>query len=101
MPIRASALRTLGGYFNVVSAEMFVDELAAMSGRDPVAFRLANLRDQRLVAVLKKAVEMSGWTPGVVARRQLGPEMVGTSGGLSRYKNQDGYVDVVAHGSVD
>ena len=55
MPIRTSALRTLGGYFNAVSAEMFVDELAAMSGRDPVAFRLANVRDPRLVAVLKKA----------------------------------------------
>ena len=31
MPIRTSALRTLGGYFNAVSAEMFVDELAALS----------------------------------------------------------------------
>ena len=63
MPIRTSALRTLGGYFNAVSAEMFIDELAAMSGRDPVAFRLANVRDARLDAVLKRAVEMSGWTP--------------------------------------
>ena len=51
-----------------VSAEMFVDELAAMSGRDPVAFRLANVKDPRLVAVLKKAVEMSGWTPAVVGQ---------------------------------
>ena len=101
MPIRTSALRTLGGYFNVVSAEMFVDELAAMSGRDPVAFRLANVKDPRLVAVLKKAVEMSGWTPGVVARRPLGPEMVGTGVGLSRYKNADAYVAVVAEVSVD
>jgi CO/xanthine dehydrogenase Mo-binding subunit len=101
MPIRTSALRTLGGYFNVVSAEMFVDELAAMSGRDPVAFRLANVRDPRLVAVLRKAVEMSGWTPAVVARRPLGPEMVGTGIGLSRYKNADAYVAVVAEVSVD
>jgi CO/xanthine dehydrogenase Mo-binding subunit len=54
MPIRTSALRTLGGYFNAVSAEMFVDELAALSGRDPVAFRLANVKDPRLVAVLKR-----------------------------------------------
>jgi nicotinate dehydrogenase subunit B len=101
MPIRTSALRTLGGYFNVVSAEMFVDELAAKSGRDPVAFRLANLKDPRLVAVLRKAVEMSGWTPSVVARRPLAPEMVGTGVGLSRYKNADAYVGVVAEVSVD
>jgi nicotinate dehydrogenase subunit B len=101
MPIRTSALRTLGGYFNVVSAEMFADELAAMSGRDPVAFRLANLKDQRQIAVLKKAVEMAGWTPGVVSKRPLAPEMTGTGVGLSRYKNSDAYVAVVAEVAVD
>jgi CO/xanthine dehydrogenase Mo-binding subunit len=100
MPIRTSALRTLGGYFNAVSAEMFIDELAAMSGRDPVAFRLANVRDARLDAVLKRAVEMSGWTPRVVSRRPLATEMVGTGVGLSRYKNGDAYVAVVAEVSV-
>jgi len=100
-PIRTSALRTLGGYFNAVSAEMFIDELAAMSGRDPVAFRLANIRDPRLEAVLKRAVEMSGWTPAVVARRPLAPEMVGTGVGLSRYKNSDAYVAVVAEASIN
>ena len=101
MPIRTSALRTLGGYFNAVSAEMFIDELAAMSGRDPVAFRLANVKDPRLDAVLKKAVEMSGWKPAVVAQRPLAPEMVGTGVGLSRYKNGDAYVAVVAEVSVE
>ena len=80
---------------------MFIDELAAMSGRDPVAFRLANVKDPRLVAVLKKAVEMSGWTPSVVGRRPLAPEMVGTGVGLSRYKNGDAYVAVVAEVSVE
>jgi nicotinate dehydrogenase subunit B len=100
-PIRTSALRTLGGYFNAVSAEMFIDELAAMSGREPVAFRLANVKDPRLVDVLRKAVAMSGWTPGVVAKRPLAPEMVGTGVGLSRYKNSDAYVAVVAEVSVN
>jgi CO/xanthine dehydrogenase Mo-binding subunit len=101
MPIRTSALRTLGGYFNVVSAEMFVDELAALSGRDPVAFRLANLRDPRLVEVLRKAVELSGWTPAVVTKQPLAPEMTGTGLGLCRYKNSDAYVAVVADVSVN
>ena len=101
MPIRTSALRTLGGYFNAVSADMFLDELAAMSGRDPVAFRLANVKDPRLVDVLKKAVEMSGWKPSVVTKRPLTPEMVGTGVGLSRYKNGDAYVAVVAEVSVN
>jgi len=101
MPIRTSALRTLGGYFNAVSSEMFIDELAAMSGRDPLAFRLANIRDQRLEAVLRRAVEMSSWTPRVVVRRPIEPEMVGTGIGLSRYKNLESYVAVVAEVSVD
>jgi CO/xanthine dehydrogenase Mo-binding subunit len=101
MPVRTSALRTLGGYFNAVSAEMFVDELAAMNGKDPVAFRLANVRDARLEAVLRRAVEMSGWTPRVVSRRPLEPEMSGTGIGLSRYKNGDAYVAVVAEVSVN
>jgi CO/xanthine dehydrogenase Mo-binding subunit len=101
MPIRTSALRTLGGYFNAVSAEMFVDELAAMSARDPVAFRLANVKDPRLVAVLSKVLEMSSWRPSVVTKRALEPEMLGTGVGLSRYKNSDAYVAVVAEVSVD
>ncbi|MBO0765858.1 MAG: xanthine dehydrogenase family protein molybdopterin-binding subunit, partial [Hyphomicrobiaceae bacterium] len=101
MPVRTSALRTLGGYFNTLSAEMFVDELAAMAGKDPVAFRLANIKDPRLEAVLKKAVEVSGWTPAVVAGRPLQPEMVGTGVGLTRYKNGEAYVAVVAEVAVN
>jgi CO/xanthine dehydrogenase Mo-binding subunit len=101
-PIRTSALRTLGGFFNAVSAEMFTDELAAMAGRDPVAFRLKNVKDERLVAVLQKAVAMSGWTPAPVqVRKTLSAEMRGFGVGLSRYKNQDSYVAVVAEVSVD
>ena len=102
MPIRTSALRTLGGFFNAVSAEMFTDELAAMAGRDPVSFRMKNIKDERLVAVLQKAVGMSGWTPAPVAlKKPLGTQMRGFGVGLSRYKNQDSYVAVVAEVGVD
>ncbi len=102
MPIRTSALRTLGGFFNAVSAEMFIDELAAMAKLDPVSFRLRNVKDERLVAVLKKAVEISGWTPTPVqVRKPLTREMSGFGVGLSRYKNQDSYVAVVAEVKVD
>ena len=43
MPIRVSALRTLGAYANVFALESFMDELAAAAGADPVAFRLAHI----------------------------------------------------------
>ena len=42
MPIRVSALRTLGAYANVFATESFMDELALAAGADPVAFRLAH-----------------------------------------------------------
>jgi nicotinate dehydrogenase subunit B len=102
MPIRTSALRTLGGFFNAVSAEMFIDELAAMAKLDPVTFRIRNVKDERLIAVLKKAVEMSAWSPAAVqAQKPLTREMRGFGVGLSRYKNQDSYVAVVAEVVVD
>ncbi len=102
MPIRTSALRTLGGYFNVVAAEMFMDECAALAGVDPVSYRLRHLRDPRLVAVLRRAVEIAGWQPRVAAgARTQGAMLVGTGIGLSKYKNSDAHVAVVARVAVD
>jgi len=47
---------------NVVCAqELVVDRLAAAMGKDPVAFRRAYLKDERLRAVLDKAAEAGGW----------------------------------------
>src|ERR1700716_1184620 len=47
MPIRTSALRTLGAQGNVFAIESFLDEVAAERGEDPVSFRLRHLRDSR------------------------------------------------------
>ncbi|WP_431281274.1 molybdopterin cofactor-binding domain-containing protein [Humitalea sp. 24SJ18S-53] len=101
MPVRTSALRTLGGYFNALAADMFIDECAALAGRDPVAYRLAHLRDPRLQAVLRRAVELAGWTPEPVIRKPLAAEMIGTGVGLTKYKNSDAHVAVVARVAVD
>jgi CO/xanthine dehydrogenase Mo-binding subunit len=38
MPLRTSALRSLGAHLNVFSVESFMDELAADADRDPVEF---------------------------------------------------------------
>ena len=45
MPLRVSALRTLGAYSNVFAIESFLDELARAAKADPIAFRLAHLKD--------------------------------------------------------
>jgi CO/xanthine dehydrogenase Mo-binding subunit len=104
MPVRTSALRTLGGYFNAVAAEMFIDECASLAGIDPVAYRLRHLSDPRLVAVLQRAVAISGWQPEPVVMgrgRGQGGLLIGTGLGMTKYKNSDSHVAVVARVAVD
>jgi CO/xanthine dehydrogenase Mo-binding subunit len=96
MPIRVSALRTLGAYANVFALESFMDELAAAAGADPVAFRLAHLKDPRARAVIEKAAQLAAWTPG-----QKGDGARGRGIGFAKYKNLACYVAVVADVEVD
>ena len=60
MPLRTSALRTLGAYANVFALESFIDELAAAAGADPVEFRLRHMKDPRARAVIEAAAQQSG-----------------------------------------
>jgi CO/xanthine dehydrogenase Mo-binding subunit len=96
MPIRVSALRTLGAYANTFAIESFMDELANAIGADPIAFRLAHLKDGRARAVIEKAAAMANWKPG-----QQGDGMHGRGIGFARYKNLQTYVAVVASIEVD
>ncbi len=45
MPVRTSALRSLGAYANVFAIESFMDELAQAAEIDAIAFRLRHLKD--------------------------------------------------------
>jgi nicotinate dehydrogenase subunit B len=96
MPIRVSALRTLGAYANVFASESFMDELALAAGADPVAFRLAHMKDPRGRAVIEKAAQMAGWKAG-----EKGDGTRGRGIGFSRYKTLACYVAVVADVTVD
>jgi nicotinate dehydrogenase subunit B len=96
MPIRVSALRTLGAYANVFASESFMDELALAAGADPVAFRLAHMKDPRARAVIEKAAELAGWKAGA-----KGDGTRGRGIGFSKYKNLACYVAVVADIEVD
>jgi CO/xanthine dehydrogenase Mo-binding subunit len=95
MPLRVSALRTLGGYMNVFAIESFMDELAAAAGADPVAFRLKHLDDERARAVVSLAAERFGWDS---YRRQPGR---GRGFGFARYKNLAAYCAVAAELEVE
>ena len=96
MPIRVSALRTLGAYANVFALESFMDELAGAAGQDPVAFRLAHLKDPRARAVIEAAARKAGWREG-----QKGDGVRGRGFGFAKYKNLSVYVAVVAEIEVD
>ena len=96
MPVRVSALRTLGAYANVFASESFMDELAAAAGADPVAFRLAHLKDPRAKAVIEKVAEISGWKAG-----EKGDFARGRGIGFSKYKNLACYCAVVTDVAVD
>lgn len=67
MPVRTSALRTLGAYANVFALESFMDELAAAAGADPLAFRLKHLTDARGRDVLERTASMAQWQPAAAA----------------------------------
>ena len=90
MPIRTSALRTLGAFANVFAIESFMDELAAERGEDPVAFRLRHLDDPRARAVVEAAAAAADW--GTWVKR----EGTGHGIGFARYKAKGSYCAAVA-----
>ncbi len=96
MPIRTSALRTLGAYANVYALESFMDELAMQAGADPVAFRLRHMKNPRARAVIEAAAAKAGWQAG-----RKGDGSRGRGIAFSQYKNLAAYVAVVADVVVD
>jgi len=60
-PLRPSNLRAPGKLGNCFAVESFMDELAAAAKRDPLEYRLHHLKDERGVAILKRAAEMMNW----------------------------------------
>jgi isoquinoline 1-oxidoreductase len=61
-PLRHGSYRALAATANNFAREVFMDELAAVAGADPLAFRLAQLDNPRLRAVLEKAALEFHWT---------------------------------------
>jgi CO/xanthine dehydrogenase Mo-binding subunit len=96
MPVRISALRSLGAYHNVFSTESFMDELAELAGADPVEFRLRHLDDPRGREVIENAAQGFGWQKG-----QKAPRNRGYGFGFARYKNLAAYCAVASEVEVN
>ncbi|WP_315834829.1 xanthine dehydrogenase family protein molybdopterin-binding subunit [Bradyrhizobium prioriisuperbiae] len=95
-PIRNGSLRTLGAHGNIFAIESFMDELALAAGADPVAFRLAHLKDPRAIAVLEAAAQRAQWKAGVAGDGRRGRGVA-----YSRYKNIGTYAAAVLDVEVD
>ncbi len=86
MPLRVSALRSLGAYMNIFSIESFMDELAMSAAADPVEFRLRHMEDARARDVIQAAAGRFGWT-AFQARKGRGRGFA-----FARYKNLGAYL---------
>lgn len=87
LPLRTSALRTLGAYANVFAIESFMDELAEAAGADPLDFRLKHLSDERAKAVLRAMADTLGWGKAL-------PDGRGHGIAFAQYKNIQTYAAI-------
>ena len=86
MPIRVSALRSLGAHLNVFSIESMFDELALTAGIDPLDLRLNHMADDRARQVMLTAADAFGWR-----KRKKAAPLQGFGMGFARYKNLGAY----------
>ncbi|HET8668502.1 MAG TPA: molybdopterin cofactor-binding domain-containing protein, partial [Terriglobales bacterium] len=61
-PLRQGSYRALAATANNFARETHMDELAHALNMDPLQFRLKNISDDRLRAVLQAAADKFGWT---------------------------------------
>jgi nicotinate dehydrogenase subunit B len=87
--IRSSALRALGAFTNVFAIESFMDEVAELTGQDPLELRLRHLSDARAREVLTTVAAAAGWGTPL-------PEGTGRGLAVARYKGKGAYCAVVA-----
>lgn len=96
MPVRTSALRTLGAYANVFALESFMDEAALAAGVDPVEYRLRHMKNPRARAVIERAAQAAHWKAGA-----KGDGSRGRGFAFAQYKNLAVYCALVADVVVD
>ncbi len=94
-PLRVSSLRALGTFGNIFAIESMIDELAEVTGTDPVEMRLRHLTDSRARAVVEKVADMAGWKP------ESWGNGFGQGIAFNRYKNSKCYAAVAFEAKVD
>ena len=86
LPLRTSALRTLGAFANTTATETFMDELSIEANIDPFEFRINHLDDKRAIDLLNDLkMHMEKDNPLENSYRGIA---------FSRYKNSASYCAV-------
>jgi nicotinate dehydrogenase subunit B len=93
-PLRQGSYRGLAATANHFARESHLDELANLLKMDPVGFRLQNIKDERLKAVLESAAKAFGWNWG---RGRAAGRGVGIACGFEK----GSYIATAAEISVD
>lgn len=96
-PLRSGSYRALASTANNFARESFMDELAAEAGINPLEFRLRQLKNDRLRAVLIAAAERFGWENQWMPHTQ--PQTIGV--GLACGIEKGSYVATCAKVEVD
>jgi nicotinate dehydrogenase subunit B len=92
-PLRQGSYRGLAATANHFARETHIDELAHSLNMDPLAFRLKNLKDERMRGVLEAAAKAFGWA-------QTKPA-TGNGFGISCGFEKNGYVATCAEIAID
>jgi nicotinate dehydrogenase subunit B len=92
-PLRQGSYRALAATANHFARESLMDELAHAAGLDPLEFRLRNLDNSRLRAVLEDAATKFGWGKSKPAE--------GHGFGIAGGTEKGGYVATCAEVAVD
>lgn len=94
LPVPVLWWRAVGSTHTAYSTETFIDELAAKAGQDPVAYRLAMLKNNpRHAGVLKLAADKANWGQTELSK--------GQGRGVAVHESFNSYVAMVADVSVN
>ncbi len=95
-------LRSPSRIQNTFANESMIDELARAAGADPVQFRIDNLQDPRLIAVIRAAARMAKWQARPPASK-IGKGRFLTGRGIAAmwYEGRLGYNAAVTQVTVD
>jgi nicotinate dehydrogenase subunit B len=92
-PLRQGSYRALAATANHFAREVHIDELADSLKMDPLEFRLKNLKNERLRAVLEAAAKALGWGKNRASK--------GIGYGIAGGSEKGGFVANCAEVSVD